>query len=119
MSSIEIVGLSRAITVDHASYTQFWIRVFPSLALLCNLMSRSPGEEAAFRDPIGRGAADNPANRFLTVIHEADFEQLQFDDEFLRQLNRPATRYFDDTSKSVISENDSPDLPFRDRKSVV
>ena len=113
MSSIEIVGLSRAITVDHASYAQFWIRVFPSLALLCNLMSRSPGEEAAFRDPIGRGAADNPANRFLTVIHEADFEQLQFDDEFLRQLNRPATRYFDDTSKSVISENDSPDLPFR------
>ncbi|MDA1231211.1 MAG: PA0069 family radical SAM protein [Planctomycetota bacterium] len=71
-------------------------------------MTKNPG-----RDPVGRGAADNPANRFLTVIHEADFEQLEFDDEFLRQLERPATRYFDDTSKSVISENDSPDIPFR------
>ena len=71
-------------------------------------MSKNPG-----RDPVGRGAADNPANRFLTVIHEADFEQLEFDDEFLQQLERPATRYFDDSSKSVISENDSPDIPFR------
>ena len=66
-----------------------------------------------FRDPVGRGAADNPANRFLPVIHEADLEQLEFDDDFLRQLERPTTRYFDDTSKSVISENNSPDLPFR------
>ena len=63
--------------------------------------------------PIGRGAADNPANRFLPVIQEPDYEQLEFDDDFLRELERPATRYFDDTSKSVISENDSPDIPFR------
>jgi DNA repair photolyase len=76
-------------------------------------MSRKTDEESAFRDPIGRGAADNPANRFLTVIHEEDLEQFEFDDEFLRQLQRPPTRYFDDTSKSVISENNSPDLPFR------
>ena len=76
-------------------------------------MSRIPGEKPALRNPVGRGAAGNPANRFLTVIHEADFEQLEFDDEFLRQLERPATHYFEDTSKSVISENDSPDLPFR------
>lgn len=71
-------------------------------------MSKNPG-----RDPVGRGAADNPANRFLTVLHETDFEQLEFDDEFLQQLERPATQYFDDSSKSVISENDSPDIPFR------
>ena len=76
-------------------------------------MSRNTDEESSIRDPIGRGAADNPPNRFLTVVHEEDFEQLEFDDEFLRQLQRPATRYFDDTSKTVISENNSPDLPFR------
>ena len=64
-------------------------------------------------NPVGRGAVENPANRFLTVIHEADLEQLEFDDEFLQELERPGTRYFDDTSKSVVSENDSPDIPFR------
>lgn len=63
--------------------------------------------------PIGRGAVGNPANRFLPVIEVPDFEQLEFDDDFLKELERPATRYFDDTSKSVISENDSPDVPFR------
>ena len=72
------------------------------------LMSQNSGQ-----NPVGRGAADNPANRFLTVLHEADFEQLEFDEEFLQQLARPVTRYFDDSSKSVISENDSPDIPFR------
>ena len=65
------------------------------------------------RNPIGRGAAGNPVNRFLKVIQEADFEQLEFDDEFLKQLDRPVTQYFEDTSGSVISENDSPDIPFR------
>lgn len=63
--------------------------------------------------PRGRGAASNPANRFLPVIAEPDFEQLEFDDEFLHELARPVTRYFDDTSKSIVSENDSPDIPFR------
>jgi DNA repair photolyase len=63
--------------------------------------------------PIGRGAAINPANRYLSVLREADFEQLEFDEDFLKELNRPATRYFDDTSRSIISENDSPDIPFR------
>ena len=42
-----------------------------------------------------------------------DFEQLEFDEQLLRQLERPATQYFDDTSRSIISENDSPDIPFR------
>jgi DNA repair photolyase len=65
------------------------------------------------RNPVGRGAAENPASRFLSVIHEADFEQLEFDDDFLQELECPRTQYFDDTSKSVISENDSPDIPFR------
>jgi DNA repair photolyase len=63
--------------------------------------------------PVGRGAANNPANRFLKVSQEADYEQLEFDDDLLGKLERPATRYFDDTSKSVISENNSPDIPFR------
>ncbi len=63
--------------------------------------------------PIGRGAAVNPANRFLPVIREADHEHLQFDDEFQSDLRRPRTQYIRDSAKSIISENDSPDVPFR------
>lgn len=63
--------------------------------------------------PKGRGAADNPANRFLPILVEADYEQMEFDDEFLSELERPRTTYFDDTSRTIISENDSPDVPFR------
>lgn len=66
-----------------------------------------------FIPPRGRGAASNPDNRFLNVLHENDFEQLQFDEEFLKSLERPATQYFHDTSQSIISENNSPDIPFR------
>lgn len=63
--------------------------------------------------PIGRGAGSNPANRFLPILVEADYEQLEFDEDFQKELRRPRTVYYDDTSKSVISENDSPDIPFR------
>jgi DNA repair photolyase len=63
--------------------------------------------------PIGRGAAGNPPNRFLPILHEPDFEQLEGDEDFLKSLHRPPTCYYDDTSRSVISENDSPDIPFR------
>jgi DNA repair photolyase len=63
--------------------------------------------------PVGRGSSSNPPNRFLHVLAEADYEQLEFDDEFLRELKRPKTRYMEDSSKSIISENDSPDIPFR------
>lgn len=55
----------------------------------------------------------NPANRFLPIVTVPDYEQLEFDEDFLKQLNRPLTRYFDDTSRTIISENDSPDIPFR------
>ncbi|MFM7057794.1 MAG: PA0069 family radical SAM protein [Planctomycetota bacterium] len=62
---------------------------------------------------MGRGAGSNPQNRFLPVIRVEDFEQLEFDEEFLEGLARPKTVYLNDQSKSVISENDSPDIPFR------
>ena len=61
----------------------------------------------------GRGASRNPANRFLPIIVEPEFEYLEFDEEALHQSERPATQYFDDTSRSIISENNSPDIPFR------
>ncbi len=66
-----------------------------------------------FPKPKGRGSSINPPNRFEKTHHEPDFEQLEHDNEFLEELQRPETEYLPDNSKSVVSENDSPDVPFR------
>lgn len=58
----------------------------------------------------GRGAALNPANRFETVIETPDFEQLTDDEDFLTPA--PQTQFFPDQSKTILSHNDSPDIPF-------
>jgi DNA repair photolyase len=61
----------------------------------------------------GRGAAVQPANPYLPVRLEADFEHVAGDAEYLDQLGRPPTEYFPDDSKTVVTENDSPDVGFR------
>ncbi|MGE3314965.1 MAG: PA0069 family radical SAM protein [Planctomycetaceae bacterium] len=63
--------------------------------------------------PKGRGAHVNPANRFDVLQAEPDFEHLEHDEEYLADLDRPKTVYFNDTSRTVVTENDSPDIPFR------
>lgn len=54
----------------------------------------------------GRGAADNPPNRFDRVHYEpsADGEP--------DERPAPATQFFRDNSQSIIATNDSPDVPF-------
>lgn len=60
-----------------------------------------------------RGAQVSPDNRFLPVQHVADFEHREYDEE-LRQENRVLpTEFIADESRSIISENNSPDLGFR------
>ena len=61
----------------------------------------------------GRGAAVQPANPYLPVRLESDFEHVADDDEYLAQLGRPPTEYFPDESQSIVTENDSPDVGFR------
>ncbi len=61
----------------------------------------------------GRGAQIQPANRFLAVHQEDDWEQVENDEEFLAALERPPTVYLPDSSQSIVAENDSPDIPFR------
>lgn len=63
--------------------------------------------------PKGRGAKFSPPNRFDKVRAEADYEQFEHDEEFLEQLGTVPTEFQPDTSKSVVTENDSPDVPFR------
>jgi DNA repair photolyase len=64
--------------------------------------------------PRGRGAVEDLANRFTRLKLAPDSEGLAAaaaaagDDE----IPGPATRFFRDVSRSVVSTNDSPDLPF-------
>ncbi len=59
------------------------------------------------------GATGNPPNRFQTVHREVELEQLEWDEECRRGLEHPKTEYLTDDSRSIVSENDSPDIPFR------
>ena len=56
----------------------------------------------------GRGAASNPANRFDTHHHIEDPAAL--DEAELRQVK---TEVIIDSSKSALSKNNSPDIPFK------
>ncbi len=49
-----------------------------------------------------RGALSNPVNRFEQIIYEPDTEN-EYPGE-----PAPKTEFFKDTSKSIISHNDSP-----------
>ena len=61
----------------------------------------------------GRGAAIQPANRYLSVHVESDLEHVAEDDDYLAELGRPPTQYLPDDSQSIVAENDSPDVGFR------
>ncbi|MGE5191638.1 MAG: PA0069 family radical SAM protein [Deltaproteobacteria bacterium] len=65
------------------------------------------------RAPKGRAAQSSPPNRFEKVHAEPDFDQLEHDEDFLEEPRTLNTEFLPDTSKSIISENDSPDVPFR------
>ena len=62
-----------------------------------------PDQQLSLR---GRGAADNPANRFEPLYLEPD------KDWNPKQDPAPTTRFFRDTSKTIINYNDSPDIGF-------
>ncbi|MEX2286889.1 MAG: PA0069 family radical SAM protein [Planctomycetaceae bacterium] len=61
----------------------------------------------------GRGSFISPPNRFETSHHEPDFEHLEHDEEFVDSLGRQKTEFVQDTTQSVVTENDSPDIGFR------
>ncbi len=63
--------------------------------------------------PHGRGSALEPPNRFGTVHTIPDYADFENDPEFSEELRRVPTQFLADDSKSIVSENDSPDIPFR------
>jgi DNA repair photolyase len=56
----------------------------------------------------GRGARANPANQYEPLHVDLDPDAL--DEEELRQVE---TKYFRDPAQSILSTNESPDVPFR------
>lgn len=61
----------------------------------------------------GRGSTLRPPNRFGETYAEPDLEHVAEDDEYLAALAKTPTEYLPDASRSIISENDSPDIPFQ------
>ena len=60
----------------------------------------------------GRGTSEGPKNRFEKIQIEWDAEVL-YGDEDTGSTRGPKTEFFDDLSESVITENNSPDIPYR------
>ncbi len=61
---------------------------------------------------VGRAAGIAPPNRFERVHWEVDYEQLA-EAADLPDVRRLHTQFLPDKSRSLITQNDSPDVPFR------
>jgi DNA repair photolyase len=61
---------------------------------------------------VGRGAEVNPPNRFERVHQEDDWEHCDPSEEVEGPARLP-TQFLPNLSQRLISENDSPDVPFR------
>lgn len=59
------------------------------------------------------GSHIDPPNRFEAIRREADVEHLEWDLEYLTSRTHRKIEYIDDASQSIVSENSSPDIPFR------
>lgn len=59
------------------------------------------------------GSEIDPPNRFETVHYEPDFAHVEWDQEYVRSRSERKIEYLSDASRTIVSENDSPDIPFR------
>ena len=60
-----------------------------------------------------RGAQIEPPNRFEAAHREDDFEHLEHDEDLAADQRIVETQFIPDESRSLITENTSPDLGFR------
>ena len=59
------------------------------------------------------GSKIDPPNRFERIHGVPDGEHLEWDTEYLDERQDRRIEYIADSSKSIVSENNSPDIPFR------
>ena len=64
-------------------------------------------------DAKGRGSQLNPPNRFGGPVHVLDLAEVEHDQEYLDSLRNRPTEYLPDRSRTIVSENNSPDVGFR------
>jgi DNA repair photolyase len=69
-------------------------------------MNPAPDSPAAIP---GRGTAVNPPNRFEPILLTPDPDYLSADPD---ERPHPRTQFFTDASESLLTKNDSPDIPF-------
>jgi DNA repair photolyase len=59
------------------------------------------------------GSHLNPPNRFERVHCETPGDDWEWDREYLEERTDRTIQYLTDNSQTIVSENDSPDIPFR------
>jgi DNA repair photolyase len=59
------------------------------------------------------GSHIDPPNRFESVHRVTELDHLEWDLEHLRSITNRKIEYIGDTSKTIVTENRSPDIPFR------
>ncbi len=59
------------------------------------------------------GSQLDPANRFESVRLEREWDDLAGEDEYRRAVESRSVVYLDDESQTIVTQNNSPDLPFR------
>src|SRR5437868_6181343 len=59
------------------------------------------------------GSRIDPPNRYERLHHEDDLEHVAWDTEYLEGRTERQIEYLPDASKTIVSENDSPDVGFR------
>jgi len=64
------------------------------------------------RKAVGRGTSENPTNRFERLSVAQDLEHLDPSDTEQFAARKVPTEYFADQTQSLITKNDSPDIPF-------
>jgi DNA repair photolyase len=64
-------------------------------------------------DAKGRGSQINPPNRFGGPVHILDLEDVEHDEDYLASLVNRRTEYIPDRSRTIVAENNSPDIGFR------
>ncbi|HAN96526.1 MAG TPA: radical SAM protein [Planctomycetaceae bacterium] len=74
-------------------------------------MPNEPG--ASGPKPIGRASHLQTPNPYVRVRLERQWDELEQDDDAIARGERIPTEYLDESAVSVVSENDSPDIPFR------
>ena len=62
---------------------------------------------------VGRGSAIRPPSRFDTTTRVLALDVVDLDADDLAARSNPATAFIPDRTKSVVTENDSPDIGFR------